>query len=64
MLAFTRTTDKTCTKEVIVHVDDKHKIEKKLPLNTKVEIAVKFSTAGELGFACGMDMNKGVIRVQ
>ena len=64
MLAFTRKTDKTCTKEVVVHVDDKKTIEKKLPLNTKVEIAITFPAAGELGFACGMDMNKGVIRVQ
>lgn len=64
VLAFTRKTDKTCTKEVVVHVDDKHKIEKKLPLNTKVEIPVRFTSAGELGFACAMDMNKGVIRVQ
>lgn len=64
VLAFTRKTDKTCTKEVVVHIDDKHKIEKKLPLNTKVEIPVRFAAAGELGFACAMDMNKGVIRVQ
>ena len=64
VLAFTRKTDKTCTKEVVLHVDDKRTIEKKLPLNTKVEIAVTFSAAGELGFACAMDMHKGVIRVQ
>ena len=64
ILAFTRKTDKTCTKEVVVHVDDKQKVEKKLPLNTKVEIAVRFASAGELGFACAMNMDKGVIRVQ
>jgi plastocyanin domain-containing protein len=63
ILAFTRKTDKTCTKEVVVH-DDKQKVEKKLPLNTRVEIAVTFSVAGELGFACAMNMDKGVIRVQ
>lgn len=64
VLAFTRKTDKTCTKEVVVHVDDKQKIEKKLPLNKRVDIAVRFSAAGELGFACAMNMDKGVIRVQ
>ncbi len=64
ILAFTRKTDKTCTKEVIVQLDDKQTVERKLPLNTKVEILVRFATTGELAYACGMDMNKGVIRVQ
>lgn len=63
-LAFTRKTEKTCATEVIVYVNDKDKVEKKLPLNQVVPVNVKFSQAGKLGYACGMNMYKGVIVVQ
>jgi len=63
-LAFTRKTDKTCAKEVVVYVNDKDKVEKKLPLNEVVSVNVKFSKAGKLGYACGMNMYKGVIVIQ
>jgi len=63
-LRFTRKTDKTCAKEVIVFVNDKDKVEKKLPLNQVVPVSAKFSKSGELGYACGMNMYKGVIVVQ
>jgi plastocyanin domain-containing protein len=63
-LAFTRKTDETCAKEVVLYVNDKEKVEKKLPLNQVVTVKVKFSKAGELGYACGMNMYKGVIVVQ
>ena len=63
-LAFKRTTDKTCATEVVLHVNDKDTLEKKLPLNEVVPITVTFSKTGELGFACGMNMYKGVIVVQ
>ncbi len=64
LLVFTRKTDKTCTKEVVIQLDDKQKIEKKLPLDKAVEVAVTFGKPGELTYACGMNMDKGVIRVQ
>ena len=63
-LVFTRKTDKTCAKEVIVHIDDKQTIEKELPLNQPVEVAVTFPSSGDLTYACGMDMVKGSIHVQ
>ena len=63
MFVFTRKVEKTCTKEVILRVSETQKIEKKLPLNTPVEIAATFAKAGELGYACGMNMHTGVISV-
>ncbi len=62
-LVFTRKTDKTCAKEVILTMDDGKKIEKALPLDQPVELATTFSKAGKLGYACGMDMIKGTIVV-
>ena len=63
-LAFTRKTEKTCVTEVVVYVNDKDKVEKALPLNKVVSVNAKFSKSGELGYACGMNMYKGVIVVQ
>ncbi len=62
-LVFTRKTAATCTKEIVLEVGGK-KIERALPLDTPVEISVTFPKAGKLSYACGMDMNKGVIVVQ
>ncbi len=63
-LSFTRTSDTTCATEVVVHVNEKDTVEKKLPLNEAVPVTVTFSKTGELGYACGMNMHKGVIVVQ
>ncbi len=63
-LAFTRKTDKTCAKEVILQVGDGTNVERALPLNVTVEIAATFPKAGEVQFACGMDMVKGHVVVQ
>lgn len=63
-IVFTRKTDKTCAKEVVLTMDDGKKIEKQLPLDTPVELAMTFPKAGKLGYACGMDMFKGTIVVQ
>jgi plastocyanin domain-containing protein len=62
-LVFTRKTDETCAKDVVIHVDDKQTIEKDLPLNAPVEVAVTFPNSGDLVYACGMDMVKGHIHV-
>ena len=48
----------------MVTLDDGKKIERDLPLDKPVEIAVTFPKAGKLGYACSMDMTKGVIVVQ
>jgi plastocyanin domain-containing protein len=63
-LVFTRKTDETCTKAVVVTLDDGKKVERELPLDKPVEIAVTFPKAGKLSYACSMDMAKGVIVVQ
>lgn len=62
-IVFTRKTDQTCAKKVVLTMDDGKKIEKDLPLDTPVEIAATFPKAGKLGYACGMDMLKGTIVV-
>ena len=63
-LVFQRDTDATCTKSVVIRLDDGKRIERVLPLKTPVEIAVTFPKAGKLGYACSMNMNKGTIVVQ
>lgn len=63
-LTFTRKTDNTCAKEVVVYVDDKNKIERDLPLNQAVPVTVTFPNSGEIRYACGMGMYAGVIVVQ
>ena len=63
-LVFTRKTDHTCTKSVVITLDDGKKLEKDLPLDQPVEVALTFPKAGKLGYACSMDMSKGVIVVQ
>jgi plastocyanin domain-containing protein len=63
-LVFTRTTEATCAKSVIVVVDDKTTITKPLPLDKAVEIPVTFPKAGKLSYGCSMDMVKGTITVQ
>ena len=59
-LTFTRTTDATCAKEVVVPT---LKIRRVLPLDTQV--TVEFTTQDQdVAFACGMDMLRGSILVQ
>ena len=59
-LALTRTTDETCGTEIVV---PSLGVEKKLPLNERVELTVTPTEKGEIAFACGMDMLKGTIVV-
>ena len=63
-LVFTRKTDQTCTKSVVVTIDEGKKLERELPLDTPVEVAVTFAKAGKLTYACSMNMTKGIIVVQ
>jgi plastocyanin domain-containing protein len=62
-LVFTRKTDSTCAKEVVIPVEGQ-KIEKMLPLNEAVAVEITFPKAGAITYACGMDMIKGVVSVQ
>jgi len=61
---FTRKSDRTCAKRVVIKLGDDKKVEKDLPLDTAVEIPVTFAKKGELAYACAMDMITGVILVQ
>jgi len=60
-LVVTRRTDKTCAKEFVMAAENIHK---DLPLNQPVEITFTPSAAGELRYACGMDMISGKIVVE
>ncbi len=62
-LVFTRTTDQTCIKEVILDTGSA-KIQKPLPLNKPVTFKTKFAKAGDLKYACNMNMFSGTIKVQ
>lgn len=64
LLVFTRKTERTCAKHVVIQLGGGKKVEKDLPLDTPVEVAATFAKAGELTYACGMDMVSGVITVQ
>ncbi len=60
-LAFLRTDDETCAKEIVF---SSLNIKKTLPLNEVVLVDLPKDFTGELGFACGMDMFKGKVIVQ
>jgi RND family efflux transporter MFP subunit len=60
-LTFIRTTDKTCATEVVFPSLD---IKRALPLNEPVVIAFTPARAGDIAFACGMNMLKGVVVVE
>ncbi len=63
VLTFERRVERTCGTEVVMVVDGQ-KIEKDLPLNKPVELAITFRTAGTVKYSCGMDMIRGTITVQ
>jgi RND family efflux transporter MFP subunit len=60
-LTFVRTTDKTCATEVVF---PSLKVKRALPLNEPVLIEFTPAMTGEIAFACGMNMLKGVVVVQ
>ena len=63
-LVFTRKTEQTCAKTVVIRIEDGKKIEKQLPLDTAVEVTVTFAKSGAFSYACGMGMYESVISVQ
>lgn len=61
VLMVTRTTDKTCMKE-LKNPNGSGQVE--LPLNKEVRFEVgKLEKAGEVKLLCGMDMTAGVVQV-
>lgn len=61
---FTRKTDQTCVKKVVLDLGNGKKQERDLPLGKPVEVAATFAKAGQLRYACGMDMMSGTLTVQ
>jgi plastocyanin domain-containing protein len=59
-LIVTRTTDRTCAKEIVIREAG---INTPLPLNEAVTVELTPKNSGELKYACGMDMIRGVIFV-
>lgn len=60
-LTFVRTTDKTCGTEIVF---PSLRIKRTLPLNEPVYIDFSPAKTGEIAFACGMNMLKGVVAVE
>ena len=60
-LVITRKTDRTCAKEVVIKDAG---VSRKLPLNVPVEIDLTPARAGQLRYACSMDMVAGVLLVE
>ena len=59
-LTFTRTSDKTCATAVVFPTLN---IQRDLPLNQPVVIEFTPAKAGDITFACGVNMLKGVVAV-
>lgn len=59
-LTFTRTSEKTCATSVVFA---SLKMKKELPLNEPVTIEFTPGRAGEIAFACGMNMLRGTLVV-
>ncbi len=60
-LVVTRTTDETCATEVVL---PEYGIDQKLPLNQAVTITFTPTRAGQVRYACAMNMFQGVIDVR
>ena len=61
VMVVTRTTEKTCAKEIVIQ---ERKIHQALPLDRAVEIRFTPRKRGTLRYACGMDMIAGTLVVR
>jgi plastocyanin domain-containing protein len=57
-ITFTRTSEQTCATEIVF---PDYGIRKALPLNQSVAVTFTPKGAGEIGFACGMNMFRGKV---
>ena len=60
-LTFTRTSEKTCATSVVFAALS---IRRDLPLNQPVAIEFTPKSAGEIAFACGMNMLRGTVVIR
>lgn len=60
-LVVTRTTDRTCAKELVI---EERGIHQELPLGQAVEVKFTPDSAGVIRYACGMDMIAGRVIVK
>ena len=60
-IAFVRTTDQTCAKEIVLR---DFGIKRDLPLNQLVVVTLMPNKKGEFSFTCGMNMMRGKLIVQ
>lgn len=63
-LIFTRTTERTCAKRIVVSLDADQRIQRDLPVGIPVAVTLHFDRPGELGYSCSMGMYGGVIDVE
>lgn len=61
---FTRRTEHTCAKDVVVYVDSETTVRRRLPVGQPVEITVTFPESGEHGFSCSMKMRGAAVLVE
>jgi thiol-disulfide isomerase/thioredoxin len=64
VLVFTRKSEQTCAVDVHFKLPDGTRIDQRLPLGKAVEIPIQVDRAGEIAYACGMDMIRGTLVVQ
>ena len=63
-LVFTRTTEHTCAKRVVLSLDAEQRVERDLPVGVPVAVDLHFDRPGELGYSCSMGMFGGAIEVE
>ena len=59
-LVVTRKTNSTCAKEIVIK---DHGINQPLPLDKAIAVEFTPARSGEIRYACGMDMIRGVVLV-
>jgi hypothetical protein len=63
-LVVTRTSERTCAVDIHLALPDGTDVSRRLPLGAPVEIPLEIDRAGEVPFACGMNMVHGKLVVK
>jgi thiol-disulfide isomerase/thioredoxin len=64
VIVFTRRSDATCATDVHFVLPDGTRVDEELPRGKPVEIPLRLERAGEVTYACGMNMLRGTIVVR